>query len=394
MNTQRKILLLIIITFTLILVGLFFVYQSFIADGGRGISGGVTTDRGGRNPLFPGSSSSSNDNAGINKGIQRQKSIPTLRQISSAPASGGVVFTTQENTIIRYVDRATGHIFETTKNSFDQNRISNTTIPRIQEGVWSADGSMVILRYLDEDEIIKSFYGKVSQGAGVIEGTFMNDGITDIAVHQDGDLFYIQKTGNSSQGISSNFDSTNKRTVFSSKIFDWIPVWIGGSVGVLTKASRDVDGFLYTLRSGARTKILSGSGLLVKLNKDGTKILFSTSDVGGTQLFMRDIDTKKVTEIPFVTLAEKCVWGSLSVFFCASPHNTITDTVPDDWYKGVLSFSDDIWSYDTRTQTAQLIYDSNETGQVFDAINLVVDGGLNMLLFTDKNNFILWGLSL
>ena len=391
MNTQRKTLILIIIIFITVTVGLFFAYQSFITEK---ITNGFkeVTDGNGRSTLFPGLGLF--DREGDEVSDERDGFVPKLRQISSAPTSGGIVFNTEEKTVIRYVERASGHVFETTSDSLEQNRISNTTIPRIQESVWSPDGEAVILRYLDENEILKSFYGKVSKDVGVLDGWFLSNNIRSLAVHEDGDILYMQKVGNDAKGIISNFDGTDSKTVLSSRIHDWTLMWIGDSVGTVTKASSALDGFLYELHSGVKTKLLSVDGLLTKINTDGTKILFSTSNTSGTRLLVLDSETKEITEVPFTTLAEKCVWASSSTFFCASPYNRISGTVPDDWYKGLLSFYDDIWVYDIETEEAKLVYDAAAEGKTLDIINLTIDSENKILLFTNKIDLTLWALSL
>ncbi len=391
---QKKILAIIIVIFTLILGGLFFVYQSFIADDRSGGILGITTGKG-RDTLFPsfpllgGDKSRSVDTQEKVEGV-----VPTLRQISSIPVAGGIVFNTEENTVIRYIERATGHVFETTKDSLEQRRISNTTIPRIQKSVWSPNGDAVILQYLNESEILKSFYGKMSSDVGSLDGWFLSNNVTGIDVHEDGDMFYIQKIGNNTKGFISNFDGTNSEQVFSSKIYDLIPLWIGDSVGVVSKASNNLSGFLYRLQSGNRIKLVSSDGLLVKISPDGTKVLFSTSDTRRTNLFVHDLALKKTTGLPFTTLADKCTWTNNVTLFCAAPYNITAGVLPDDWYKGTLSFSDDIWSYDTEIETTQLVYNAEAGEKTFDITELTIDSEQKILLFTNKNDLTLWALSL
>lgn len=391
MNTQRKILILTIILFILIIGGLFFAYQSFIGGNKTGNFLGIITKKGGGNTLFPDSGlfKNANDNS-----TKENTPIPILRQISSVPTAGGVIFNTEKDTVIRYVERATGHIFETTSDSMEQNRISNTTIPRVQESIWSPDGEMVILRYFDENEILKSFYGKISKDKGELTGWFLSNNITDIDTHKDGDIFYIQKIGNYSKGVISKFDGTNSKTVLSSTISDWYPKWMDNSATIITKPSRNIGGFMYLLQSNGYKKILSGVGLITSINPNGSKILFSTSDTNETNLFVYDRDSKEITEVPFRTLAEKCTWSNNSIFFCASPYNSIQGVIPDDWYKGSLSFSDDIWSYNTETGTSKLVYDAESNNKIFDAINLTTDNNGKTLLFTNKDDLTLWTLSI
>jgi hypothetical protein len=391
MNTQTKTVIIIIIIFILVLGGLFFAYQLFIAGDGVG-DRIISTEDGERGTLFPDFGLFDDEEGG--DAVDRDSIIPVLRQISSTPTAGGTVFTTEEGTVIRYVERATGHIFETTTHSLEQNRISNTTIPRIQESIWSPDGEMVILQYLDGNEILKSFYGKVSKEASKLDGWFLGNNITAIDVHEDGDIFYIQRIGKDAKGIVSNFDGTDGNLVFSSKVYDWIPLWIGDSVGVVTKASRDIAGFLYQLHSEVRTKLISNDGLIVNINPDGTKVLFSMSNSRKTNLFIHNINTEETTKIPFITLAEKCTWADNIILFCASPHNKVEGVVPDDWYKGILSFSDDIWVFNAETGVSILLYDAAADGRALDMTNLIIDSEQKILLFTNKNDLILWGLSL
>ena len=391
MNTQRKILILSIILFILIVGGLFFAYQSFVKGNKTGNFLGITTKKGGGNTLFPGSGLFKNENDNSTK---ENIPIPTLRQISSVPTSGGVIFDTKKNIVIRYVERATGHIFETTNDSLEQNRISNTTIPRIQESIWSPNGEMVILRYLDKNGVIKSFYGKISKDDGKLNGWFLSNNITDVDVQKDNSIFYIQKIGDDSKGIISKFDGTDSKTVFSSTISDWYPKWMGNSATIMTKPSRNISGFMYLLQSNGYKKILSADGLITSINPSGSKILFSMSNTNETNLFIYNRDNKEITEVPFRTLAEKCTWSSNFIFFCASPYNSINGIVPDDWYKGRLSFSDDIWSYNTKTETAKLVYNADANNKVFDAINLTTDSNGEVLLFTNKDDLTLWSLSL
>lgn len=392
MTTQKKILALVITLFIVIIGVLFFVYQSFIKEGGVFPSQGITTEGGGGNVLFPGSDSLDDGRKNTNGG--ENGFIPTLRQISIAPVAGGTVFNANGNVIIRYVERSTGHIFETTGKSLEQNRISNTTIPRIQNSEWSPGGDMVIFQYLDENEMLKSFYGNISKDTGTIEGWFLSNSITSLDVDTSGNIFYIQKTGNGSSGVISNFDGTNAKSVFSSSISDWSSQWIGDSTAVTTKPSRNNLGFMYVLQSGNYEKMLSFEGLNTLPSPDGLNTLFSISNSKETNLFVYNRDNQEFTEIPFRTLAEKCVWADTVTIFCGSPFNFTGGVVPDDWYKGSLSFFDDIWSYNTETKVAQLVYDMQEDGKLIDITQLKVDSEKNTLIFVDKTNLTLWALSL
>lgn len=389
-STQIKILLGILGIFVLIIGGLFFAYRYYVNNGGG--NGQVTREGGG---LFP--------DSGIFGGFGREDEardgqdgpVPTLRHITEKAVAGGVVFLSEETVAIRYVERATGHVFETALDSLEEKRLSNTTIPRIQEAVWSPDGESVILRYLDENENLKSFYGAIEKESGTLDGWFLDNRILNIASNEEGNIFYIQRVGNEGQGISSNFDGTNGRAVLSSSVYDWRAQWAGDSVMLASVSSNGIPGFLYELESGRLTAIIGGDGLSTLASKDGSMVLFSTSNTDGTTLFVYDRKSKKTTQVPFRTLAEKCAWATPTVVYCASPYAIDRNAVyPDDWYKGAVSFSDDIWLYDIGRKQEQLVYDAEAEGKIFDATNLSIDKDVRSLFFINKKDMTPWVLLL
>ncbi|GEM_PF-6083129 len=76
--------------------------------------------------------------------------LTQLRKISERPIAGATVFNLNGETLFRFVDRATGHIWEGNVETSGLGRVSNTTIPKIQEAVWAGPNN-VILRFLKED---------------------------------------------------------------------------------------------------------------------------------------------------------------------------------------------------------------------------------------------------
>jgi len=77
--------------------------------------------------------------------------LPRLRKISEKPIAGALAFKSGESTLVRFVDKASGHIFEANVQDTNLQRLTNTTMPKIQEAVWAGENS-VVLRYLKEDE--------------------------------------------------------------------------------------------------------------------------------------------------------------------------------------------------------------------------------------------------
>lgn len=393
MTTQRKVLIIIILVFLLILGGLYFGYQKFIAaptPGTPSETNGVPGD------LFPGSGLSVDGEGGRAEEVAEDVAVPApvLRQLSNAPSAGVIAFTTEEGTSIRYIERSRGHIFETSADSTQTNRISNTTVPRVQDAIWKTDGSSVILRYLDDSEALRSFYGFVSEEAGVLDGWFLSNDIYGVSVHDDGDIFYLRRIADESEGYIANFDGTGSKLVFSSSIFDWVPQWLGDSIMLTSKAASTIPGFVYRVQSGNLIKLIEGYGIASQANPSGTKILISVSNAGTTSLALYDTRSGNTTSVPFRTLAEKCVWSSDTLIYCGSPYALSDALYPNDWYAGKATFSDDIWSFNLETNKAQLVYDAEGSGYVFDAIELSVDNNATVLTFINKKDLTPWVLKL
>src|SRR3989338_11386917 len=54
---------------------------------------------------------------------------PVLRQLTTTPVSGAVLGGSGARIAVRYLDRATGNIFEVSPDGGEAKRITNTTIP-------------------------------------------------------------------------------------------------------------------------------------------------------------------------------------------------------------------------------------------------------------------------
>ena len=180
-KTALTILILFIVA-AILFVGLFLFFQKQtqqenpVFNAARNFFGGFfPTDNNG------GDSNSNNNGGDSNSNQDPNLVIPKLRQISTFPVAGGVMFertsTTsslliQEGTgaeqnqkitevVYRFVERATGHIYETTSRDLSQKRITNTTIPKIYKAFFSKDGESLALNYLNSDAI-ETFLGKIN----------------------------------------------------------------------------------------------------------------------------------------------------------------------------------------------------------------------------------------
>ncbi|MEK7607708.1 MAG: hypothetical protein AAB484_02165 [Patescibacteria group bacterium] len=326
--------------------------------------------------------------------------IPRLRQISTSPTAGAIAFNVGSTTIIRYIDRATGHISETTSDNLAVKKISNTTIPKIHEVLWSSDGSKLLIRYIKDDSVtIRTFYAKIAtttRPERAIEGLFLADDIRDISVSGN-KIFYMTEMSSGSSGVLANFDGSGKTTVFTSSFSDWRSALSSPTGAIIfTRPSGIAEGSAYILNigNGSYSKIVSDLlGLVALGNADGSRVLVSAIVNRGLTTMVFDSKTNKGESVSIQTIVDKCTWSTKNknIIFCAVPQSLPTGVYPDDWYKGKVSFDDGLWKIDVVSGETENLFDPElEAGVSMDMIKLSLDKEENVLLFTNKKDMTVW----
>lgn len=338
-----------------------------------------------------------------------------LRPISKVSVAGFINFNHRRasSTILRFAESETGNLYEYTPGK-DPVRISNTTIPGIQEALWSNSGEYVALRYLDgKENIIKTFIAHPGETpTTTLEGKYIEDNIASIVVapreRSAAEKFLASSRLADDGGIlfeSRTFDGTRQSRVLSLAIPEWHVEWpASGVLYFTTSPSNQIAGYtyLYDLARGGISggdsfaKILGPlKGLLSRASPDGTTVLFSY--ISGERLVTKLYNTRTEVEISLgiATLADKCAFGTKKTVYCAVPFFLPSANYPDDWYSGVVGFSDVIWEINTETGVGDvLVYPERELGISIDAINLATSQSGDFLYFKDKTSGILWQYAL
>ena len=340
-------------------------------------------------------------------GIPSIDSIPILRQITNTPMAGAIIFppkadeqeSEQKSYIIRYIEKTTGHIYETTTNSLSQSRISNTTIPQIQESLWLDDESLII-RYLD-DNTIKTFSAKLvidELGDQKLEGIFLQDDVREI-IKFGKKIFYLLDGGKGSIGVVADKDDENRKIIFESLLKEWLLTNVDNKyINFTTKPAINTSGFsfLFNTETDSFNKIIGDKSNLSTLIDKSFNVLYSVYDKLGPKLYIYDNEEKINTEIYIQTFPEKCVWDEDGIYiYCGVPTEELSNYDLTKWYKGLTSFSDDIWRINTKTNTIEFLISPKESGVGdIDIINPILNEDGNYLLFTNKKDYSLWGLRL
>ncbi len=344
--------------------------------------------------------------------IPQVVSINKLRQISTDPISGFSVIedTKNQRTNVHYILRANGNIYEVYTNSLEVKRLSVTTIPKVYESVWLPNGTNLIIRYLqDITNNIQTFSVKINPATttlnefeGGVDGNHLTENIATLSINPAGDkIFYLTNSLNGATGYISKPDGLNKKVLFESPLIEWTVSWPKEStITFTTKPSAGVLGFLYFLNSqtGSFSRILGNiNGLTTKTNDASTEVLYSDSIRNTPRIYLYNIKNGEGKLLPWNTLPEKCLWSNTDdkIVYCAVPNTFPMGDYPDAWYQGLVNFSDSIWSINTDTMSATLVYDINkESNNKIDAMNLQLDKNDNYLFFMNKTDLSFWSLKL
>lgn len=358
--------------------------------------------------------------------------IPRLRQLSQVPTAGSVAFervgntsrpvissdgseSTEQNTytVFRYIERSTGHLYEAREDSLTQTRLSNTTLPRVVDALFSKDGSRALLRMLKEDqETIDTLSAKVTAKATTsassaslvsdgfaLEGPYLSSNIIDAEITSTGLTYLVPQNAGGSALITSTLDDLSKKIILESPLKNWMISRINSaSILMTTKADSRTSGFSYLVnaQNGLMDKLLGDlPGLTTLMSPDEKWLIYSISRNNEFNTFVLNTETNETKKFGVNTLPEKCVFSqkNSNIVYCAGPSTMPRVTLPESWYQGTVSLNDNLWKTDLSTQSYdQILGDKEEVDQSFDMIKLEISPNDDFILFVNKKDLTLWSL--
>ena len=216
-------------------------------------------------------SSGSSSEKNFNSRTTTDASKNILTQLTDNAISGATYYGT---TTALYMERATGNVYKINLDGTGKTRLSNTTIPKIFETLWSYKSDKIMARYFedaDQDDIklkVKTFTASIGQmlkatsTSGVeLKGIALPPTVSEIAVSPLEDkIFYLNETESGlTEGITADFNNKNQKKIFELPFGEFNATWpTKDSIALLTKPSFSAEGFLYFLNSktGALIKVL------------------------------------------------------------------------------------------------------------------------------------------
>lgn len=404
--------LIIIISLTLglllvVLVGYYFIIQNSESDGNETTTGFKNFFPFGGNDTPIQTATTGNEPEPEEPNFTQK-----LRKLSSEHVAGAGIVDVKnglplgrQGSVVRYIEKATGHIFEVELFSPRHDRISNTTLPVVYEAIFGNKNNSLIARYLKEDnQTIDTYSLTIKSSAATttennVSATVFPLNIKEVSVFGDS-IFYLQENDTASVGFISNFAGTKKVQIWNSPIKEILSQYVNTkTVALSTKPAQNIPGYLYFVDTGSGQvrKVLSNiAGLSTLADSTGTTVLY-LEQKGSAQMFAFDTKNKSTEALSPATFPEKCVWSKLSpsTVYCAVSKDSLGGESLTNWYKGLISFNDDIWQYDVKNNISGIIENlSYESGESIDVIKPVLSENEQYLIFINKRDGSLWSLDL
>lgn len=321
---------------------------------------------------------------------------PRLWHVTETPVAGANFFSTGSTTVVRFIDRSTGHLLEANPSESSTKRITNTLIPHVYEAYFTSS-STVILQTLSESGAVLSVAASVQSAAGTetkLAGVSLPQNIRSLAVSPDRTQIFmlLPNSPEGSVGIISDTRGGSQKRIFSSGLSQWRVLWPERTrILLIQNASDGVPGSAFSLTpSGALSQVLQGlPGLSLVAGPFGER-LYSTSDGQGLTL-TSSISAEKKVSIDMQTVAEKCVVAGVTAY-CAVPKTPPQGVFLRDWYRGSVHTEDALWRVTLATGARELLFDPSETRASVDAKNLFLSNDGEYLGFRDAGDGSLWML--
>ncbi|MFH1859010.1 MAG: hypothetical protein ABIJ80_01980 [Patescibacteria group bacterium] len=346
--------------------------------------------------------------------------IQKMRRLVDAPVAGASFFTDDMGQIsIRYAEQKNGDVYDYSLSNGVSRQILRQNLPGVHNVLWNNNGKNAIFRFLKtvgNQDTIKTyalFFEEIAPGEDAIfEGRWLPDELPEVIVSPISEkVAYLQKNKKGDSFIwleeikeDQNMEGDqNREQIFASPFSEWLLEQPTEALLTLaTKPSYNLDGYLYfvDIASKTTTKILGNKkGLMALTSPDATKILYAESAKNSYELILYNVETKKETALGIKAFPEKCVWsvGNSNLLYCAVSNLTNNKNMPDEWYQGGVSFSDDIWLINTETGKIGLLArtaDFDFEGQGIDVIKPFLSPDNSQLVFTNKKDGTLWLLEL
>lgn len=314
-----------------------------------------------------------------------------LRQLTTRRVAGYVeIALASSSPQVYFVEAGTGHIYSLNLQNGVEAKISNTTIAGARVAHISKNGTFAVIQ--SGSNVTNPLTILPLSGTSTSAIT-VDEPVLDFTITDDDQLLYTTTATEGVVGKVYDIESQTSRTIFTTPLRQVSVAWGSHSEKtqyITPKPARTLESFLYESTEGklSRTNI-NGYGLVV-LPTD-KYILYTKSVDNDYVFFIQNKETGNDVKMDTPFFPEKCTVSSFSIAYCGQNQGVVDGNFPDNWYRGEVSFADEIWAIDLDTQEAKVLINTLDvSGREIDMVHPNLSKDEMSLYFKNKNDYTLW----
>lgn len=321
---------------------------------------------------------------------------PRLWRVSTSPVAGLGFVSVASTSVLRYVERSTGHIFDVNPMTGVVTRRTNRLIPKVYEAS-VGNGDTIVARTITETGERETFVGSLGttteEGFTPLTGTDLGPSVRDIAFDTDGVVFLADTASGGSQLVRAKIDGSEPAILHTFGAGDFnLSLLTDGRIILVEKPSSGMPGHAYAVGNGLVPLARAVPGLtLVARASSSTAVLIGADNGSNLSLSVRPtLDAASLT-LDIDTVADKCVWmpGRSFTAYCAVPQEAPAPGFLTNWHRGTVHTSDSWHVVDGGAGTSDSFFEMTSDDAI-DVEKPTTDGGGNFIAFMNARDKSLW----
>lgn len=330
--------------------------------------------------------------------------VPVITTSTSTNESGQEISTQSRatTTYLFFVEKSSGNVYKKDLSTNKVFRVTNTTIPAVQDAVFLKGGELVLMQtYNKESRKLETFVADVPPVASVDSPmslgnpSYLQDNVISFAPSFDFTTLYYLVPNEKGSSLYRYTKERGSVFVESVPLKDITLSVTNKDVYVVSKPSAFVPGYVF--KTSPFVVVYGGkTGFSLTPAPTNAISLVSMWSNSGLFSYVHNFTNGGDSTLKNRFLAEKCAWSNTStLLFCAGDPDTYInqDGLPEMWYLGDISFKDTLYIITGVSgvfSDSELLNISDEGGESLDVIKPSFDTLSYYFSFINKKDGALW----
>lgn len=322
---------------------------------------------------------------------------PRMWRVNTSPVAGAGFVSVASSTLLRFIERSTGHIFDVDPYTGKIVRRTNKLIPKVYDAIVGPTDT-IAARSLSDDGVRATFIGVLGtttvDGFTPLEGVDLGPAVEDVAFTRNAEIIFLAQTGAGTQLVRSALDGSEPRQLLSLFAGDFALDLLADDKIVLTeKSASGIPSSAYTLGKDTELVPLARNvpGLTFLSHTNGNAWIIGSDTGSSLSVEIKPSSDATSIVLESSTVAEKCAWlpGASLTAFCAVPEGTPEPGYLTKWHRGVLHTTDTWYRIDVSASSTEKFFEMS-TDAAIDVEHPLIDARGEFIAFMSARDKSLW----